>query len=269
MIRRESDLLQMHTPCQPPEIEWRDAVIPVARRFDDPYFSLQGGLAETRHVFLAGNGLPDRLRDGFSVAELGFGTGLNLLALQQAWAATGRAGQFLFTSFEAFPMPAEAIGRALSAFPELGPVAAALVADWQAADLSAGHVDITLPGVRARVILGDARLHLPQWDGRADAWFLDGFSPARNPELWQEDLLAEVARHTAPGIPHTTLLFSSCAMVSQPACRIASIPRAPSFPMPVSRTPSARLPTALTALAKRTSTLGRCNALTGSVARAQ
>ena len=64
-------------------LDWRDGVIPVSQRFDDPYFSLNDGLAETRHVFLAGNDLPARLRDGFQVAELGFGTGLNLLALDR------------------------------------------------------------------------------------------------------------------------------------------------------------------------------------------
>ena len=64
-----------------PELDWRDDRVPVSRRFDDPYYSLDDGLAETRHTFLAGNGLPDRFRPGFHVAELGFGTGLNLLAV--------------------------------------------------------------------------------------------------------------------------------------------------------------------------------------------
>ena len=68
---------------QRPDLDWREGGIPVSQRFDDPYFSLAGGLAETRHVFLAGNDLPQRLVPGFHVAELGFGTGLNLLALAQ------------------------------------------------------------------------------------------------------------------------------------------------------------------------------------------
>ena len=69
-------------------LDWREGV-PVSRRFDDPYFSLGGGLAETGHVFLAGNGLPGRFRDGFRIAELGFGTGLNLLAAVASWRAAG------------------------------------------------------------------------------------------------------------------------------------------------------------------------------------
>lgn len=175
------------------DVAWRDGVIPVSTRFDDPYFSLNNGLAETRHVFLAGNQLPDRLRDGFHVAELGFGTGLNLLALAALWRDMGAPGVIRFTSFEAFPMAAAEMGRALTAFPALADMAALLVAQWGAGQR------ITLPGVQAEIIIGDARQTLPRWQGLADAWFLDGFSPAKNPELWSADLMAEVARHTAPG----------------------------------------------------------------------
>lgn len=167
-------------------IEWRGAV-PVSNRFDDPYFSLAGGLAETRHVFLAGNELPQRLRPGFHVAETGFGTGLNLLALAQVAEVPVR-----FTSFEAFPLAVDELARAHAAFPELAALSAQLRAGWGAARLQVGQVT-------AEVILGDARETLPAWPGRADAWFLDGFSPARNPELWSDALLAEIGRHTAPG----------------------------------------------------------------------
>lgn len=175
------------------DVAWRDGVIPVSTRFDDPYFSLNDGLAETRHVFLAGNQLSDRLQDGFHVAELGFGTGLNLLALAALWRDMGAPGVIRFTSFEAFPMAAAEMGRALTAFPALADMAALLVAQWGAGQR------ISLPGVQAEIIIGDARQTLPRWQGQADAWFLDGFSPAKNPELWSADLMAEVARHTAPG----------------------------------------------------------------------
>lgn len=178
----------MHDPDQSPaDLDWRDGAIPVSRRFDDPYFSLNGGLAETRHVFLAGNDLPARLRPGFHVAELGFGTGLNLLALARLATCPVR-----FTSFEAFPMSEGELARAHAAFPELADLAAGLRAGWAARHFTLGMVE-------ARIIEGDAREALPGWQGRADAWFLDGFSPARNPELWGADLMAEVARHTAPG----------------------------------------------------------------------
>lgn len=185
----------MATPDQtlalPPDLDWRDDVIPVSRRFDDPYFSLAGGLDETRHVFLAGNRLPDRFRDGFHIAELGFGTGLNLLATVQAHRGPGHLH---FTSFEAYPMPAADMRRALQAFPELAEIAELLLDQW-----ANGNRTLHFPNITAQVIFGDARLTLPSWAGMAEAWFLDGFSPAKNPELWSASLLHQVARHTAPG----------------------------------------------------------------------
>jgi tRNA U34 5-methylaminomethyl-2-thiouridine-forming methyltransferase MnmC len=177
---------------QHPELDWRDGVIPVSTRFDDPYFSLAGGLDETRHVFLAGNDLPARYRPGFHVAELGFGTGLNMLAALMAWRAAGVDGPLRYTSFEAFPMAAVVARRALAAFPDALAVAEPLFAQWD------GGL-IRTDDLHATVIFGDARRTLPAWQGRVDAWFLDGFSPAKNPELWDDDLMAEVAAHTATG----------------------------------------------------------------------
>lgn len=177
------------------DIDWRAGDVPVSTRFDDPYFSLENGLEETRYVFLDGNGLPDRFCDGFHVAELGFGTGLNFLTTVLAWHAAGAPGQLTFTSFEAFPMTPEDMAQALSAFPELADPAEHLIRGW-----AQGRAVIALPGhVELRVIEGDARETLANWPGTADAWYLDGFSPAKNPELWGAALMAEVGRHTAPG----------------------------------------------------------------------
>ncbi|MGB0912991.1 MAG: FAD-dependent oxidoreductase, partial [Phaeobacter italicus] len=102
---------------QQARLSWRDDSIPVSDQFDDPYFSIQNGLAETKHVFLMGNGLPERFSSGFHIAELGFGTGLNMLAAWRAWEETGQAGPLRFTSFEAFPMEPADMAKALEAFP--------------------------------------------------------------------------------------------------------------------------------------------------------
>jgi len=174
-------------------IRWWDQGVPVSDLFDDPYFSLSGGLAETRHVFLNGNGLPKRFAPGFRIAELGFGTGLNLLATWQAWRDCGQPGKLHFTSFEAFPMAVDDMQKALAAFSQLAPLAGALTRE-----LRQGRLDIDFEGLHLTVIQGDANVTLPAWQGRADAWYLDGFSPAKNPELWRPDLLAQVAAHTAP-----------------------------------------------------------------------
>jgi tRNA U34 5-methylaminomethyl-2-thiouridine-forming methyltransferase MnmC len=181
----------MTPPDQTDRVTFTPEGVPVSARFGDPFFSLAGGLAETRHVFLAGNGLPARLRDGFRIAELGFGTGLNLVATALAWPGPGRLS---YTSFEAFPMATADLARALAAYPEAAPIAAALTAAW-----AQGKTRFPLGTIDAEIVPGDARTTLPDWPGKADAWFLDGFAPAKNPELWGDDLLAHVARHTAPG----------------------------------------------------------------------
>ncbi len=179
---------------QKAKLDWRDGIIPVSQQFDDPYFSLAGGLDETAHVFLAGNDLPSRFGGAFRIAETGFGTGLNFLAAWRSFEAAGRPGTLHFTSFEGFPMSAREMGQALSAFPDLAPWADQLV---RAVAQRLGRHDFG--PVTLEVILGDVRQTLPAWDGRADAWFLDGFSPAKNPEMWGAGLMAAVARHTAPG----------------------------------------------------------------------
>ncbi|KIN65445.1 Oxidoreductase, FAD-dependent [Sulfitobacter noctilucae] len=176
---------------QSDQIAWRDGDVPVSTLFDDPFFSLEDGVAETQHVFLGGNDLPARFAPGFQIAELGFGTGLNLLVAWDAWIASGQNGALHFTSFEAYPMAPADMVRAHRAFPNFNGRRDALAEAWT----GAGGL-IELPGLRLEVIEGDAREMLPRWEGKADAWFLDGFSPAKNPELWSKDLMAEVANHT-------------------------------------------------------------------------
>ncbi len=180
--------------AQNTEIEWHQQGVPVSRAFDDPYYSLENGLAETRHVFLAGTGLPERFRPDFQIAELGVGTGLNLCAAYALWRESGQSGVLRYTGFEAYPLSPEEMETALRSFPEICDVCDAVIAALQA-----DEERITLPDLDARIVVGDARDTLPRWDGMADAWFLDGFAPARNPELWEPDLIAAVAAHTAPG----------------------------------------------------------------------
>ena len=177
---------------QEAKITWSDGGQPVSVRFDDPYFSLQDGLAETRYVFLEGNDLGARLVSGFHVAELGFGTGLHLLATGDL--ANRMNAPIRFTSFEAFPMRPDDIRVALEAFPGVS-----TLADDLLASLGVGATRFTIGRCEVDLILGDARQTLPVWAGMADAWFLDGFAPAKNPELWGADLMQAVANHTKPG----------------------------------------------------------------------
>jgi len=174
-------------------LDWNGET-PVSLRFDDPYYSLENGLNETRYVFLTGNNLPQRFCDGFHIAELGFGTGLNLLASLHLWRETGILGKLHFTTFEAFPLEAEDMIRAQAAFPDLAEIAQELAPFWKS-----GATSIELPDLTFEMNVGDARESLPRWDDQADAWFLDGFAPAKNPELWDDALMAQVASHMSPG----------------------------------------------------------------------
>lgn len=180
---------------QTADVTWRPGSVPVSRQFDDPYFSLEDGVAETRHVFLSGNDLPARFKDGFHIAELGFGTGLNFLTTLQAWSDAHVDGTLYFTSFEAYPMQTADMKAALAAFPDLAPLAGQLVAQWS----TGGGVMRFGETAQLSVIIDDARSAVPAWESKADAWFLDGFSPAKNPELWNEALMQDVAEHTLPG----------------------------------------------------------------------
>ena len=178
------------------DLEWRDDRVPVSTRFDDPYYSLDNGLEETRHVFLAGNQLPKRFCDGLHIAELGFGTGLNFLTTLLEWRATQQTGKFHFTTFEAYPMAPADMVRAQQQFAQLETMTQELRDIWDTL-IDTGHADIA--EARITLITGDARDTVAHWSDMADCWFLDGFSPAKNPELWDAELMAAVGRKTKQG----------------------------------------------------------------------
>ena len=184
-----------------PALVWTDEG-PRSTRFDDVYFSASDGLAEARAVFLAGCDLPAawRGRRRFVVGELGFGTGLNVLALLQLWRETREPGAQLHVfSVEAFPLDREEAARALAAWPQLQPLASVLLDAWP--DPRPGFHRLDLPGLDARLDLwiGEAAEGLAAWSGAADAWFLDGFAPARNPDMWRGEVLDLVANRSRPG----------------------------------------------------------------------
>ena len=188
--------------ASPAALEWTEADEPRSSRFGDVYFSRDDGLAETRAVFLDGCGLPNVWtgRRRFVVAELGLGTGLNVLALLDLWRRTGPEGGRLHVfSVEGFPMQASEARRALSAWPELADLADLMLDRWP--EWTPGFHRIDLPGLDAvlDVAIGDTAWALDQWQGQADAWFLDGFSPALNPEMWSDAVLDGVAARSAPG----------------------------------------------------------------------
>lgn len=185
-----------------PRLIWNDDGSPRSGRFGDVYFSQQDGLAEARAVFLAGCGLPTAWegRPRFCVAELGFGTGLNIAALLELWRREGPAGGRLsLFSVEGFPLSREEAARALEAWPELAEASQALLDAWPEA--TPGFHRLDLPDFNATLDLavGDVGWALSQWTGRADAWFLDGFAPSSNPDMWSDAVLDGIATRSAPG----------------------------------------------------------------------
>lgn len=210
---------------QPANLEFNAEGTPVSRDFDDVYFSNDNGLEETRYVFLEGNHLstrfPEHPRRLFVVAESGFGTGLNFLTLWQAFdcfrAAYPEATlqRLHFISFEKFPLTAHDLRLAHQRWPELAHWAEQLQIQWPPA-IGGCH----------RLILDDGRVTLDLWLGdindltdklddsmnqKVDAWFLDGFAPAKNPDMWSPHLFSAMARLARPGA--TLATFTSAGFV--------------------------------------------------------
>jgi tRNA 5-methylaminomethyl-2-thiouridine biosynthesis bifunctional protein len=197
------------------KLEWRDGQ-PLSAQFGDVYFSCESGIAETRYVFLQHNRLRERWLnlDGnlFTIGETGFGTGLNFLCAWQLWneCAPGSA-RLHFVSTEKYPLSRDDFAKTLALWPELADLSAQLLEQyrrlapgWQCMSFDHGRVTLAL-------LIGDAKETLPQLRAAVDAWFLDGFAPARNPEMWQPALLDHIARLSIPDCTFAT--FTSAGAV--------------------------------------------------------
>lgn len=190
---------------EPADLVWRDG-IPESARFGDVYFSRDNGLAETRYVFLDHNNLPDRFRDlspqgAFVIAETGFGTGLNFLAAWQAWRRhrPDNGSVLHFISAERYPLTRDDLKRALDLWPELAPLAAELLAHYPPLVRGTHRLVLDEGRVRLTLYFGDV---LDAWRAlsfSADAWFLDGFAPALNPDMWLDQAMALIREHSRPG----------------------------------------------------------------------
>jgi tRNA 5-methylaminomethyl-2-thiouridine biosynthesis bifunctional protein len=194
------------TPTDSPII-WDEAGAPRSRLYGDIYFSRQDGLAEARAVFLAGCGLPQAWagRSGFCIAELGFGSGLNIAAVLAAWRRTRPpASRLSVFTIEAHPLSAPEAARALIPWPEIADIAALLTSRWPPAARGFHRIDLPELAASVDVAIMDAEAALTAWSGMADAWFLDGFAPARNPQMWTAALMDLVARRSAPGAKAAT-----------------------------------------------------------------
>lgn len=194
------------TPIQPARLNFAPDGTPRSTDYGDVYHTAAGGLEQARQVFMAGCGLPERWqgRKRFTILETGFGLGLNFLATWAAWRADpARSQELHFVSTEKHPFSAADLAVLHRAWPELAPLADELRRAWP--DLLPGthrlHLGSGADGDRVTLTLlfGDALATLPQLQARVDAIYLDGFSPAKNPELWSPQVFYPLARLAAPG----------------------------------------------------------------------
>lgn len=199
------------------QLDWDDQGRPRSRVFDDVYFSDQSGLDETRYVFLEQNRLAERFaalpaHGRLVIGETGFGTGLNFLCAWQLFEQHAVAGARLhFVSVEKYPLSPADLQRALALWPELKPLADQLLTQYVAIHQGFQRIILGNGRVTLTLLIGDALEQLPQLDAQIDAWFLDGFAPAKNPDMWTAELFVELARLAAPGSTIST--FTSTGWV--------------------------------------------------------
>ncbi len=210
---------------QPASLHFNEEGTPVSREFDDVYFSNDNGLEETRYVFLGGNRLPERFvehpRALFITAESGFGTGLNFLTLWQAFNAFRAAHpdatlkRLHFISFEKYPLTQDDMARAHSHWPELAELSRQLRNNWPLPFSGCHRLLLDNGTVTLDLWFGDINQTMSQLDdsyrAQVDAWFLDGFAPARNPDMWVAKLFHSMARLARPGA--TLATFTAAGFV--------------------------------------------------------
>lgn len=195
----------------PATFAFRDG-IPYAERFGDVYHSSDGGLEQARHVFLGGNCLPQRWqgRTSFAVLETGFGLGLNFLATWQCWRGDASLGARLhYVAIEKHPFARDDLERLHALWPELAGLAAELHSHWPV--LTPGYHRLLLDGGRVvlTLIFGDIADCLPAIEERFDAFYLDGFAPDRNPDMWSHETLQHLKRLAAPDATLATYTVSA------------------------------------------------------------
>jgi tRNA 5-methylaminomethyl-2-thiouridine biosynthesis bifunctional protein len=192
----------MPAPLVPARLTLAPDGTPVSEFYGDVYHSAAGGHAQARHVFLAGNGLPARWqnREAFTLLETGFGLGVNFLATWLAWRNDPQRCRTLrFISLEKHPFAAADLAIAHAAWPEFAELSVLLRARWPMPVAGEHRIALDGGGVDLRLVFADAVDALPGLDAAVDAFYLDGFSPARNPDLWSPALCRELTRLAKPG----------------------------------------------------------------------
>lgn len=203
------------------KIHFNENGTPVSEQFDDIYFSNSDGLQECHYVFLQHNNLPNRWlssaeNTGFHIAETGFGTGLNFLATQSAWRESGaqaRGIKLVFTTFEKYPLSKQDLITALKVWPEIEDIAQALSAQYPEQIDSDVQLVLADGMIELNIVFGDVneRIAVLNTNSPVDAWYLDGFAPSKNPDMWTQNLFDHMARLASPAC--TVATFTAAGFV--------------------------------------------------------
>lgn len=187
---------------QPAAVVFDASGTPFSPAYRDVYHSMDSGPGQARHVFLDGNDLPSRWAHArvFTVVETGFGLGVNFLATWKAWRAdAARPKRLHFVSVEKHPFTRDGLARLHARYPELTRESEALRSRWPEIVPGMHRLDFDAGGVTLTIAFGDAIKVLPALRLAADAFYLDGFAPDRNPEMWSPRVLKSLARIALPG----------------------------------------------------------------------
>lgn len=197
-----------HAPLEPAPLNFDAQGVPSSVQYGDVYHSRSGALEQARHVFIDGNGLPERWagRDAFTVCETGFGLGNNFLALWQAWRSSpNRPARLHMLSFEAHPFSREDLASALATHEsDLRFMADALLREWPPLLPGLHRLEFEEGRLTLTLAFGTAQHMARQVEARVDAFFLDGFSPGRNPAMWSRELFGQLVRIAAQGATAAT-----------------------------------------------------------------
>ncbi len=191
----------MPEPLVPAVLAFTEAGTPYSAAFGDVYHSAAGGPAQARHVFLGGNGLPERWRghECFTILETGFGLGTNFLATWAEWKADPqRCHKLHFVSVEKHPFHAADLLSVHAPDAQLGPLARELCDAWPMLVPGMHRMAFEGGGVVLTLAFAEIATALAQLRLSADALYLDGFAPAKNPEMWAAPLFRRLSRLAAP-----------------------------------------------------------------------
>lgn len=193
------------------QIQWDKNNNPYSQLFDDCYFSIEDGYKESQYVFLKGNNLPKAWSENeiFYIGECGFGTGLNLLATWELLlTCKAPPKKLIYYTFEGFPLSKEELYKAHKSWPKLSHLSQKLNQIYPENPQN-GIYELDFSPLHVRLVIGMAPEAIKEFHEPIDAWFLDGFAPSKNPQMWTDELFESIANHSQTSSTFSTFTAAS------------------------------------------------------------